>query len=98
LRRVATNRTLIDALRKGTGPLTRTQRFGFFLLGSACPFGGFALIPAGPSVFREVRELAQEGPLSTGLPLISASLVLVIGLGVSVLGLGIIRRVLLRAS
>jgi hypothetical protein len=96
LQRIATNRTLIDALRNGAGPLTSTQRYGFFLFGCVFMAGGCTFVFAGPAIFRETRELFQNGPFAMVLSLVVAGLVLVFGLGVLILGLRLIRHVVLK--
>lgn len=97
LQRLATNRTLIDALRKGAGPLTTTQRYGFFLFGCAFMVGGCTFVLAGPAIFRDTRELFQDGPLAMVLSLVVAALVLALGLGALILGLRLIRHVALKS-
>jgi len=95
--RVATNRTLIQALRRGSGPLTRTQRVGFFIVGSVCLIGGFAFILSSRSISTEMHEITS-GVLGAVLTIVFLGGVLVVGCAAIILGLRIIRHVLWKAT
>ena len=97
MQRIVTNRTLFAALHEGVGPLTRTQRIGFFLCGLASLFGGLGFVAASFAIPAEVHHISQVRLFNIvfDMPLVVGTAA--IGVSAMVLGLRTLRHVIWKA-
>ena len=95
-KRLVTNRTFTDAVRKGSGQLTTVQRIALFLFAVLGVGGGIALVVVGFS--RPRPNPTSSGVFDYVSTAIAICYTILVGCGALVLGLRTLRHVIFRAG